>query len=144
MPALQTGNGRAPVHTLLRPPGWQEGWEPAPGFLFDTCPCLLYFGSVLVGCPVHVLQGFFTLDVTLGQVSAFLLFACRQGRLFRLPTGVRRHVRELGVEAVAERTGLSRELGSLLDLHDAVNWSTVFTLSSSRVPQAEVPPMPRH
>lgn len=55
--ALQTGNGRSPVHSLPRPPGWQEGWEPAPTFRFATGPCLRYFGSVLAGCPVHVLQG---------------------------------------------------------------------------------------
>lgn len=53
-------------------------------------------------------------------MSAFLLSVRRQGRLFHLPDGVRRHVRELSTEAVADRTGLRRELASLLALHDSV------------------------
>ncbi|GAB0490115.1 hypothetical protein MMPV_001347 [Pyropia vietnamensis] len=44
--ALQTGNGLAPPFTLLRPEGWQAGWETAPTFRFDTGPCLRYYGSV--------------------------------------------------------------------------------------------------
>lgn len=141
---MQTGNARAPVYTLVRPPGWQEAWEPAPAFRLDTGPCLRYFGSVLAGRPVQALQGVFTLGVTLGQVSAFLLSARRRGWLFYLPKCVRRHIRELGIEAIAERTGLSRELEALLAVHDAVKWSAVLTLPPFQVPQAGVLPMPRH
>ncbi|GAB0497131.1 hypothetical protein MMPV_008454 [Pyropia vietnamensis] len=104
--ALQTGNGLAPPFTLLRPEGWQAGWETAPTFRFDTRPCLWNNGSVLSRYPLHAFQGSFTLEVTLGQVSAFLLSARRQGRLFHLPDGVRRHVTELGIEAVTEQSGL--------------------------------------
>lgn len=37
--ALQTGIGRSSVHTQLRPPGCQKGWEPARTFRFDTGLC---------------------------------------------------------------------------------------------------------
>ncbi|GAB0497613.1 hypothetical protein MMPV_008948 [Pyropia vietnamensis] len=121
--ALQTGNGLAPPFTLLRPEGWQAGWETAPTFRFDTGPCLRHYGSVLSRYPLHAFQGIFTLEVTLGQVSAFLLSARRQGRLFHLPDGVRRHVTELGIEAVTEQSGLRTELEGLLAVHDAVNRS---------------------
>ena len=47
-----------------------------------------------------------------------------------VPTGLHqcRQVRELGVEAVAKRTGLSCKSSSLLELHDAVSWSALLTL----------------
>lgn len=106
--ALQTGNGRAPVYTLVRPPGWQDGREPAPASRSDTSPCLLYFGKVLAARPLHVLQGVFALEVTLEQVSSFLLSARRQDRLFHLPRGVLRHIGKLGAHAIAGRTGLAR------------------------------------
>lgn len=77
-------------------------------------------------------------------MSAFLLSVRRQGRLFHLPDGVRRHVRELGPESVAERTGLGPELTSLLAVHDAVNWVAVGGLPPHHAPQAGVLPMPRH
>lgn len=38
--ALQTGNERIPVLTLVRPRGWAKEFEPAATFLFDTGPCL--------------------------------------------------------------------------------------------------------
>ncbi|GAB0497905.1 hypothetical protein MMPV_009242 [Pyropia vietnamensis] len=142
--ALQTGNGLAPPFTLLRPEGWQAGWETAPTFRFDTGPCLRYYGSVLSRYPLHAFQGIFTLEVTLGQVSAFLLSARRQGRLFHLPDGVRRHVTELGIEAVTEQSGLRTELEGLLAVHDAVNWVAVATLPPYQPAQGGHPPMPRH
>ena len=142
--ALQTGNGRAPVYTPVRPPLWQEGWEPAPAFRFDTGSCLRYFGSVLASRPVHPLQGTFTLEVTLGQASSFLLSVRRQGRLFHLPTGVRRHIAQLGVDLIAAKTGLAREFEALLAVHDAVNWAGVLALPPYRDPQAGASPLPRH
>lgn len=59
---------------------------------------------------------------------SFLLSVRRRGRFLQLPTGVGRQVRELGVEAVAKRTGLSCKSSSLLELHDAVSWSALLTL----------------
>ncbi|GAB0497121.1 hypothetical protein MMPV_008444 [Pyropia vietnamensis] len=58
-------------------------------------------------------------DAMRTDVSAFLLSARRQGRLFHLPDGVRRHVTELGIEAVTEQSGLRTELEGLLAVHDA-------------------------
>lgn len=142
--ALQTGNGRAPVYTPVRPPLWQEGWEPAPAFRFDTGSCLRYFGSVLASRPVHPLQGTFTLEVTLGQAFSFLLSVRRQGRLFHLPTGVRRHIAQLGVDLIAAKTGLAWEFEALLAVHDAVNWAGVLALPPYRDPQAGATPLPRH
>lgn len=92
--ALRTGNGRAPAYTMLLQSRWQEGWEPAPVFRLDTGPCLRYFSSVL---------------------------ARWQARLFHTPTGVRRRIGEIGVDAIAARTGLAGELESLLAVHGAVN-----------------------
>ncbi|GAB0495570.1 hypothetical protein MMPV_006872 [Pyropia vietnamensis] len=77
-------------------------------------------------------------------VSAFLLSARRQGRLFHLPDGVRRHVTELGIEAVTEQSGLRTELEGLLAVHDAVNWVAVATLPPYQPAQGGHPPMPRH
>ncbi|GAB0498108.1 hypothetical protein MMPV_009449 [Pyropia vietnamensis] len=142
--ALQTGDGLAPPFTLLRPEGWQAGWETAPTFRFDTGPCLRYYGSVLSRYPLHAFQDIFTLEVTLGQASAFLLSARRQGRLFHLPDGVRRHVTELGIEAVTEQSGLRTELEGLLAVQDAVNWVAVATLPPYQPAQGGHPPMPRH
>lgn len=53
--ALQIGNRRNPVYTLLRPSGWQDEWEPAPAIQFDTGPCLRYFGSVLASRPAQMM-----------------------------------------------------------------------------------------
>lgn len=132
------------MYILLRPSGWQKGWEPAPASRFDTGPCLRCFGIVSASRPVHVLQGVFTLKIILGQASAFLLSARRQGRLFRLPTGVRRHIGNTGVNAIAEQTGMARELEALLAVNDAVNWSAVSTLPPFREPQAGALPLPRY
>lgn len=142
--ALQTGIGRSPVHTQLRPPGCQKGWEPARTFRFDTGLCLRYFGNLLAEYPVHTIQGVLSLEVTLGQESTFLLSLRRQGRLFHLASGVRRHIDELGIECLADRTGLTQELATLVAFHDAVRWVAVGSLLAFRPPQAGVPQLPRH
>lgn len=89
---------------------------------------------------VHALQGVFTLEVTLGQASSFLLSARRQGLLLHLSTGVLRHIREPGVDAIAERTCLARQLGALLAVHDAMKWAAVSTLPPFREAEARVLP----
>lgn len=81
--------------------------------------------------------------MTLGQISAFLLAARRQGSLFSLPLGVRRHVHRLGIEAVAAGTGLAQELAALLAVHDTMKWASVLNLPPYRPPQAGTSPHPR-
>lgn len=99
---------------------------------------------MLASRPVHALQGVFTLKVILGQALYFFLSARRQGWLFHLPSGVRPHIGDIGVDAIAERTGLARELEALLAVNDAVNWSAVSTLPPFREPQAGALPLPRY
>lgn len=89
---------------------------------------------MLAARPVHPRQGVFTLVVTLGQDSSFPLSARRQGRLFHIPTGVRRHIGELGVDAIDAKTGMARELEPLLAVQDAVNWAGVLALPPFRDP----------
>lgn len=109
-------------------------------FRFDTGPCLRHFGSVLAARPVHALQGVSTLEVTLGQASSFSLSARRQGLLLHLSAGVFRHIRELGADVIAERTGLARQLGALPAVHDAMKWAAVSTLPPFREPEARALP----
>lgn len=142
--ALQTGNGRVPLFTVVRPPEWATKLEPSPTSRFDTGPCHRYFGSVLVERQEHALQGVLTLEVTLVQVSAVLQAARRQSRLFSLPLGVRRHVHLLVVEAVSTGTGLSRELAALLAVKDTVKWASVLNHPPYRRPRAGASAHTRH